>query len=90
MDLAFGALRGAGHTAPPKGMGGQTLDAILAAVRDAGELSAAAAAEAVGVSRATTRRYLEYLADRGPAARRPRYGTVGRPEVGYRLSTPGR
>ncbi|MGX7828754.1 response regulator [Actinokineospora sp. 24-640] len=90
VDQAFGALRSTDHTALPKGMSGETLDAVLAVVRAAGELSAAATAQAVGVSRVTARRYLEYLADHGLAARQPRYGTVGRPEVRYRLSTPDR
>lgn len=84
VDEAFGALRATDHQALPKGMSAQTLDAVVAAVRHSTEgLSAAAAAEAVGVSRVTARRYLEYLADNGLAARRPQYGAVGRPEVRY-------
>jgi response regulator of citrate/malate metabolism len=90
VDEAFGALRSTEVSALPKGMSGETLEAVVAAVRSAGELSAAAAAEVIGVSRVTARRYLEYLADHGLAARQPRYGAVGRPEVLYKLSTPGR
>lgn len=90
VDEAFGALRSTEPSALPKGMSAETLAAVVAAVRAAGELSAGGAAEAVGVSRVTARRYLEYLADHGLAARQPRYGAVGRPEVLYRLSAPGR
>ncbi|GAA4426677.1 response regulator [Actinokineospora soli] len=91
VDEAFGALRSTDLTALPKGMSGETLEAVVDAVRAAADgLSAGAAAEAVGVSRVTARRYLEYLADHGLAARQPRYGAVGRPEVLYKLSTPGR
>ena len=45
-----------------------------------------AAAEAVGISRITARRYLEHLVDEGRAARSPQYGQVGRPELHYRWS----
>ncbi|GLZ36892.1 response regulator [Actinokineospora sp. NBRC 105648] len=84
VDQAFGALR-TGEAPLPKGMSAETLGAVVAALRatPAG-LSAAATAEAVGVSRVTARRYLEHLADNGLAARHPRYGAVGRPEVWYR------
>ncbi|HVK20969.1 MAG TPA: response regulator [Actinokineospora sp.] len=84
VDEAFGALRGTDSAVLPKGMSGPTLDLVISAVRSAADgLSAAAAAEEVGVSRVTARRYLEYLADQGQVVRRPRYGTVGRPEVVY-------
>ncbi|WP_436496799.1 response regulator [Actinokineospora sp. HUAS TT18] len=83
VDQAFGALRGT-DAVLPKGMSGPTLELVIAAVRMAEDgLSAAAAADEVGVSRVTARRYLEYLADQGQVTRRPRYGTVGRPEVVY-------
>ncbi|SDC16443.1 response regulator [Actinokineospora iranica] len=85
VDEAFGALRSTENLALPKGMSRQTLDAVIEAVRTSdGGLSSGAAADAVGVSRVTARRYLEYLADTGLAARRPQYGAVGRPEVWYR------
>jgi response regulator of citrate/malate metabolism len=85
VDRVLGAAR-PGRPAPlPKGMGRQTLDAVVAAVRAAGAgLSAAETAERIGVSRITARRYLEYLADAGLVDRAPRYGGTGRPEVGYR------
>ncbi|MGH3431668.1 MAG: response regulator [Thermocrispum sp.] len=85
VDRMLGTLRTVDHGTLPKGMSGETLDAITLALRDAPEgLSAAAAGERTGVSRVTARRYLEYLADNGLAERRPHYGQVGRPELRYR------
>jgi response regulator of citrate/malate metabolism len=85
VDGVFAELRASDHRTLPKGMSGETLDAVTAALRAAADdgLSAAAAAQAVGASRVTARRYLEYLADSGLAQRRPHYGQVGRPEVRY-------
>ena len=40
--------------------------------------------EALGMSRVTARRYLEYLADAGTVSRAARYGAPGRPENEYR------
>ena len=42
--------------------------------------------EALGMSRVTARRYLEYLADAGTVSRTARYGAPGRPENEYRWS----
>jgi response regulator of citrate/malate metabolism len=87
IDRALGTLRTVEHAALPKGMSGETLDAITAALREADDgLSATAVAEQVGVARVTARRYLEYLADNGLAERRPHYGQVGRPELRYRAA----
>lgn len=87
LDRAFGSLR-TSAAALPKGMSGETLRQVTDAVRDAGArragLSASEAAEVVGASRVTVRRYLEHLADAGNLERRPRYGGSGRPEVEYR------
>jgi response regulator of citrate/malate metabolism len=58
------------------------LDA-LAVVED--DVSARELAETIGVSRATARRYLEHLADRGLVEARPRYGPTGRPQHRYRV-----
>ncbi len=69
----------------PKGLSSRTLDLVAAALRDAAlELSAGETATRCGLSRVSTRRYLEYLAARGLAQVRPRYGSAGRPEHGYR------
>lgn len=89
VDRMLATLRTTDHNALPKGMSGETLNAITDALREAPDgLSAAATATAVGVSRVTGRRYLEYLADNGLAIREPRYGQVGRPEVWYRTARP--
>jgi len=84
VDRVLEAVRPARSVALPKGMGRETLDAVIAALRAADELSAAETAELIGASRITARRYLEYLADTGLVDRAPRYGGAGRPEVGYR------
>jgi len=88
VDRALAALRGTDSTgALPKGMTPATLEAVVAAVRAAGNgLSAAETAERVGASRVTARRYLEHLADNAVVVRAPRYGAPGRPEVAYRWS----
>jgi response regulator of citrate/malate metabolism len=68
----------------PKGMHRQTLEAVVTALRATEGLSAAETAGEIGTSRITARRYLEYLADTGLAARSQRYGGAGRPETEYR------
>jgi response regulator of citrate/malate metabolism len=84
VDRVLDAVRPARSTALPKGMGRETLDAVVAAVRAADGLSAAETAERIGASRITARRYLEHLADSGLVDRAPRYGGAGRPELEYR------
>jgi response regulator of citrate/malate metabolism len=85
VDRVLDAVRPARAAPLPKGMGRETLDAVVAAVRAAGEgLSAAETGERIGASRITARRYLEYLADTGLVERAPRYGGTGRPEMEYR------
>jgi response regulator of citrate/malate metabolism len=86
VDQALAALRGSGTAPLPKGMVSQTLDAVVRTLREepSRSLSATEVAEALGASRVTARRYLEYLADNGMAVRGQRYGGAGRPEVEYR------
>ena len=85
VDRVLGGVRPSRPAQLPKGMGRETLDAVVAAVRAAHEgLSAAQTAELIGASRITARRYLEYLADTGLVDRAPRYGGAGRPELEYR------
>lgn len=88
IDQAFGARRARGDAAVvlPKGLSPETADLVLAAARQAGEISATEAAEAVGLSRVTARRYLEHFVDSGAAVVRLRYGGTGRPERRYRVS----
>lgn len=85
VDRLFGSLRRTSSADLPKGMSAETLRQVTGALRGAdGPLSATEAAEAVGTSRVTARRYLEHLADSGLLERRPRYRGSGRPEVEYR------
>ncbi|GAA4120238.1 response regulator [Nocardioides fonticola] len=88
VDSLLGALRTARaeqRAALPKGMSPETMAEVVAALRRHPQgLSATEAAEQVGASRVTVRRYLEHLAENGQADRRPRYGVAGRPELEYR------
>lgn len=69
----------------PKGLGAETGDLVLDAVRSAGEVSAAECAEAVGISRVSARRYLEHYLSTGALQLRLQYG-AGRPERRYRVA----
>lgn len=69
----------------PKGLGAETGELVLAAVLDAGEVSAAECADVVGISRVSARRYLEHYLSAGMVELRLQYG-VGRPERRYRLA----
>ncbi|MEO3745898.1 response regulator [Plantactinospora sp. B5E13] len=84
VDRMFATLRGADADTLPKGLGTQTLDAVLAALRAEPGLSATEVSARTGISRVTARRYLEHLVDVGRVARSPRYGAPGRPEMEYR------
>jgi len=84
IDRVLETSRPAASAPLPKGMGRDTLDGVIAALRRSDGLSAAETAEAIGASRITARRYLEYLADAGLVDRVPRYGGAGRPEHEYR------
>lgn len=85
VDRLLGVRAGPAPTPLPKGMSAETLSEVTTALRAAGvAVSATEAAEAIGASRVTARRYLEHLADQGLLERRQRYGGAGRPEVEYR------
>ena len=84
IDAMLGALRPSAPAALPKGLSGDTLERVTAAVRSTGTLSAAEAAATLGMSRVAARRYLEHLADDGRVLRSARYGSPGRPETEYR------
>ncbi|MCQ4080463.1 response regulator [Streptomyces sp. RB6PN25] len=86
VDRALSVLRSRDSaTVLPKGLSASTLEAVTATLRQSPEgVSAGQAAEAVGVSRITARRYLEHLVNTGRAHRAPQYGQVGRPELNYR------
>ncbi|UBU17292.1 response regulator [Nonomuraea gerenzanensis] len=84
VDRVLGTLRGPSEL--PKGMARDTLDTVVSRLRERPEgMGAQAVADAIGVSRVTARRYLEYLVELGVAARIPQYGGVGRPELLYRI-----
>ena len=84
VDRVLATLRGSDSGSLPKGMSRESLDAVVLVLRPSSEgLSATEVAGAVGASRVTARRYLEYLADSALVVRRARYGGAGRPEVEY-------
>lgn len=90
IDQAFGKALGPGRPVDvpavlPKGLSPETADLVLEAARATDEISASEAAEAVGLSRVTARRYLEHFVDTGAAEVRLRYGGTGRPERRYRV-----
>lgn len=85
IDAALATLRDPGGTDLAKGMSKDTLVAVRAALLATPDgLSATRAAEIIGASRVTARRYLEYLAESGGCDREPVYGRAGRPELVYR------
>ncbi|AUI50038.1 response regulator [Arthrobacter crystallopoietes] len=68
----------------PKGCSVETLRLVEQLLRDTGtDLSASEAADRLGTSRVSARRYLEYLSDDGRVKVQLRYGGVGRPERRY-------
>ncbi|WP_144877761.1 response regulator [Microbacterium sp. 1.5R] len=83
--------RATGTIALPKGLSAATLEAVTHELRAAGPLSATEAAERLGMSRVSVRRYLEHLAAEGAVAKAARYGARGRPETEYswQRSRPG-
>ena len=84
VDSAFAALRPAVTTALPKGMSGETLEAVADLLKHSpAPLSASEVSVQLAMSRITARRYLEHLADEQSVLRSPRYGTRGRPELEY-------
>ncbi|WP_109211874.1 MULTISPECIES: response regulator [Microbacterium] len=83
IDALLGALRPSVPVALPKGLSLETLARISDEVRARGPISAAEAAERLGMSRVAARRYLEHLVAQGRAERAARYGTRGRPESEY-------
>lgn len=92
VDRIVGLLRTDATATLPKGLSHTTLELVATSVRDAGApLSASEVAERTGVSRVTSRRYLEHLARGGLVEIALRYGSSGRPEHRYRwIVTPER
>nr|WP_206037810.1 response regulator [Rhodococcus sp. HNM0569] len=85
IDRAMAALRTTDErAATPKGVSPQTLDSVVACMRDATEpLTAAEVAARVGLSRVSARRYLEQLTRDGVVEKHPEYGKPGRPLIRY-------
>jgi response regulator of citrate/malate metabolism len=89
VDRAFASLRAPSEMPLPKGLSVSTLDSVRDYLKQhSGSVSATEVMAALGMSRVTARRYLEYLADAGIASRAPRYGTPGRPENEYGWKRP--
>jgi response regulator of citrate/malate metabolism len=89
VDRLYGLLRTGLDEELPKGLSPATRDLVVSALRSAADaLSASDVARIAGLSRVTARRYLEHLADGGSVQISMQYGTPGRPEHRYRLSSP--
>jgi response regulator of citrate/malate metabolism len=87
VDDLFVALRTTAKSLP-KGLTEDTSALIAAAMRSYdGDLSAGECAERIGLSRVSTRRYLEHFVETGKAEVRLRYGSAGRPQRRYRWIT---
>jgi response regulator of citrate/malate metabolism len=71
----------------PKGIAASTLRLVLEAMDAVIPVTAREIAERSGASRATARRYLDYLVSRGDVDVSHRFGGRGRPEVLYRRAT---
>jgi response regulator of citrate/malate metabolism len=84
VDRLFGALRPT-SARMPKGLTRPTAELVAKALKGAeADLSAAECADLAGLSRVSTRRYLEYFVALGKADVRLRYGAAGRPERRFR------
>jgi len=87
IDELYATLRSTVATELPKGLSPATLALVARTVRESDrDLSAEDVAERTGVSRVTSRRYLDRLARSGLVGITMRYGKAGRPEHRYRWS----
>jgi len=86
VDRLYASIAAAPDQSLPKNLNRPTLDLVVSCLHERSEtLSAQDVAEHTGLSRATARRYLEYLESHGRAVMQLRYGAAGRPEHRYRL-----
>jgi len=87
VDRIYALLRSDSGTSLPKGVSPTTLALVVRALRAANEdVSSVDIARATGISRVTSRRYLDHLARTGLVEISNRYGSAGRPEHRYRWS----
>jgi response regulator of citrate/malate metabolism len=85
IDYLFSLLRSHGRHGLPKGISAPTLETVIDVLqRNEGDMTAGVLGEGAGISRATARRYLEYLVLIGAVELSLRYGTTGRPVLRYR------
>jgi response regulator of citrate/malate metabolism len=86
LDSLFGATPGTVRVVMPKGLTAETAELVRRTLVTSGTdgLSATECAEATGLARVSTRRYLEFFVDTGRADVRLRYGATGRPERRFR------
>ena len=87
VDRAFRAQVSGQTRRLPKSISPETIDVVVRALEgvDADGMSAMECADATGLSRSSTRRYLDHLVETGTAELLPpRYGAAGRPERRYR------
>jgi response regulator of citrate/malate metabolism len=86
VDNMYAALRATPTATLPKGLNRPTLEMVLKYLNQRPDAaSAQEVADGTGVSRATARRYLEFLESQGRTTLELRYGSAGRPEHRYRL-----
>jgi len=70
----------------PKGIDALTLEKIQDVIANGEPWSAEAVGNAIGASRTTARRYLEFMVGEGRLTAEVTYGSVGRPERRYQLA----
>ncbi|HEV8229735.1 MAG TPA: response regulator [Candidatus Limnocylindria bacterium] len=85
IDRIYALLRSDTAVSLPKGLSPATLGLVARTVRESkADLSAVEVAKLTGISRVTSRRYLEHLSRSGVVSISMRYGSSGRPEHRYR------
>jgi response regulator of citrate/malate metabolism len=88
VDRLYASMAAAPEQSLPKNLNRPTLDLVVSCLHGQSDnLSSHDVAERTGLSRATARRYLEYLEGKGRAVMQLRYGSAGRPEHRYRLTS---
>ncbi len=71
----------------PKGLSPETLESVRSALAGSPGSSAAEVGARVGLSRVSSRRYLEHLVDGGAASRSLDHSAAGRPTTRYQAAT---